>query len=354
MKRSRTYKLSELADIVGGRVDGDGQLSVSGIADLLEAGPEDISWVSSERFASRLAESRAGAVLVREDFGLTPMPCIRCPNIERSVAQLLGAFAAPVARPEVGIHASAIVHDTATIGPNPSIGPHVVVERDVHIGSNCVIHSGVFVGRDTTIGDDCVIWPNAVIRDGCVIGHRVVIYPCAVIGADGFGFYFDEGRHNKYPHVGGVIIGDDVEIGACSCVDRSKFGYTTVGRGTKIDNLVQVGHNVRIGEHCVLAGQLGMAGSVRIGDYCALGGQVAITDSVRLGRGVRAAGGLTTITHDVPDGITVSGYPAQEHRKEMREQVLVRRLPKLVEQLKDLITRVERLEQSRDRKGAET
>lgn len=346
--------LKELAELIGGHVDGNADVKISRIADLLEADPGDISWVSSDRFASRVSESRAGALLVREDFGPTPMPCIRSPDIERSIALLLGAFAVPVAAPESGIHNSAVIHETARIGSNPSIGPHAVVDRDVRIGSNCVIHSGVFLGRGTTVGDDCVIWPNAVVRDGCVIGHRVIIYPCAVIGADGFGFYFEQGRHNRFPHVGGVIIGDDVEVGACSCVDRAKFGYTSIGRGTKIDNLVQVGHNVRIGEHCVLAGQVGISGSVRIGDYCALGGQAGVTDNLTIGRGVRVAGGDTTITHDVPDGITVSGYPAQEHRKEMREQALVRRLPKLVDQLRDLIARVERLEQDRDRQEADT
>lgn len=339
-----SYNLSALAELVGGTLDGNAEVEVTGVADLGEADPNQASWLSRQRHAGKLATSRAAVVLVPLDCEPAPRPVIRCRNVDRSVARLLGAFARPTSVPPPGIHPSAVMHDTVVVGSEPSIGPNVVIDSGVRIGSGCVIHAGVFVGRETTIGDDCVIWPNAVIRDGCILGHRVTIYPCAVIGADGFGFHFDEDRHNRIPHVGGVILGDDVEIGACSCVDRAKFGYTTVGRGTKIDNLVQVGHNVRIGEHCVLAGQIGIGGSVRIGDFGALGGQAALVENVTLGRGVRVGGGDTTITHDVADGMTVSGYPAQDHRKELRERAMVRRLPRVVEQLRDLIERVERLE----------
>jgi UDP-3-O-[3-hydroxymyristoyl] glucosamine N-acyltransferase len=198
------------------------------------------------------------------------------------------------------------------------------------------------------VGDDCLIWPNVVIRDGCVVGNRVVIHPGAVIGADGFGFYFDGGRHNKIPHIGGVIIEDDVEVGACTCIDRSKFGNTVIGRGTKIDNLVQVAHNARVGEHCVFAAHAGISGSTRIGNYCIFGGRAAATDNITLGDGVRLAGGLAVADKDLPPGITASGFPAQDHRQELRERAQVRRLPELARQLKELMARVKRLEESAD------
>ena len=342
---SRTYTVGQLADVVGGTVRGDPNGVIRGVADVSEAGSDQATWVNRQAYADKLKDSRAGAVLVPTNFGDTPMPAILCRQIEASVAKLLGAFATPVSKPDPGIHPTAVIHPSARIGPNPAVGPHVVIDADVRIGASCVIHAGVFIGRGTAIGDNCLLWPNVVIRDGCAVGHRVIIHPNSVIGADGFGYYFDEGRHNKVPHIGGVILEDDVEIGACTCVDRSKFGYTVVGTGTKIDNQVQVAHNVRIGRHCVLAGQSGIAGSSRIGDYCVLGGRAAVLDNVAVGDRVTVAG-LAVADKDIPAGLLVSGFPARDHREELRERALVRRLPKLAEQLKDLIHRVEQLEAS--------
>ena len=343
---NRAYTVKQLAEIVGGTARGDEGVTITGVAEVSAAGPEDAAWISNPKYASRLASSRAGVVLIPKGFGPTPMVAILCDRVDRSVARLLAAFAPPDARPEPGIHPTAQIHETARIGADPAIGPHAVIEADARVGDGAVIHAGVFIGRGTTVGHDCLIWPNAVIRDGCRVGNRVIIHPNAVIGADGFGFYFDEGRHHKVPHIGGVILGDDVEVGACACVDRAKFGYTVVGRGTKIDNLVQLAHNVKVGEHCVFAGQTGVAGSVHIGDYTVFGGQVGVADNVTIGRRVRCAGGMTMVGKDIPDGMTVSGFTAQDHRRELRERAAVRRLPVLAGQLKDLIARVEQLEAS--------
>ncbi len=342
---SPTYTVGQLADLVGGTVRGDASVVIRGVADVSEAGPDQVTWVNRDAYIEKLKASRAGAVLVLTNFGDTPMPAILCAKIEPSVAKLLGAFSTPISKPNPGIHLTAVIHPSVRIGANPSIGPHVVIDADVQIGERCVIHAGVFIGRGTTIGDDCFLWPNVVIRDGCALGHRVIIHPNSVIGADGFGYYFDQGRHNKIPHIGDVILEDDVEIGACTCVDRSKFGNTVVGAGTKIDNQVQVAHNVRIGRHCILAGQSGIAGSVRIGDYCVFGGRAASLDNVAVGDRVTVAS-LAVVAKDIPDGLTVSGFPARDHREELRERALVRRLPKLAGQLKDLIHRVEQLEAS--------
>jgi len=345
---SRCYTLEQIAEIVGGTVRGDSRVKISGVGDISEASPEQITWVTNAKYAARLESSRAGAALVASDFGPAPMPVVLCDHLDRSVARLLGAFARPVSRPEPGIHPTAIVHDTARIGPDPAIGPHVVIDAGVEIGASCVIHAGVFVGRDTTVGDGCEFWPNVVIRDGCVIGSRVIIHANAAIGADGLGFYFDEGCHHKVPHVGGVILEDDVEIGACACVDRAKFGHTVVGRGTKIDNLVQIAHNVRIGAHCVLAGQSGIAGSTHVGSHSFFGGHAGVIDNLVIGNRVRV-GAKSLITHNTPDDTMVSGYPAQEHRKELRKEAAIRRLPELAAQVKELLARVAELEAALNR-----
>lgn len=345
---ARTYTVRELAAVVSGTVRGDDSPTITGVADVTEAHPDQATWITNPKYASKLTGSRAGVVLVPGEFGETPMPAILCERIDRAVAALLGAFAPPVAQPEPGIHPTAVLHETARIGAGCAIGPHVVVGADVEIGTSCLLHAGVFVGRGTTLGNDCVIWPNAVIRDGCVVGNRVIIHSGAVVGADGLGFYFDEGRHNKIPHIGGVVLEDDVEVGACTCIDRSKFGNTVIGRGTKIDNLVQIAHNVRVGEHCVFASQSGVSGSAQIGNYCVLGGRAAMLDNITLGEGARLAGGLTIADKDLPPGMTASGFPAQEHRQELRERAQIRRLPKMAEQLRALMARVKRLEESAD------
>lgn len=346
---TRTYTLTELAQIVEGALrDPDDGRTINGVADLSEAHPQHAAWVSNLKFAPKVASSRAGVVLVGKDFGPTPMPAIVCARVDRSVALLLAAFAPERALPSVGVHSAAVIDPTALIGANVRIGPHVVVESGVVIGESTALCAGVFVGRATTIGDCCTIWPNVVIRDGCIIGNRVEIHPNAVIGADGLGFYFYEGRHNKVPHIGGVRIGDDAEIGACTCIDRAKFGYTEIGSGTKIDNLVQIAHNVRVGDHCVFAAQAGFAGSTRIGNFCLFGGRAATTDNVSIGDGARFSGGIATASKDVAAGTTVAGCPAQELRAELRSRAVYRRLPEVAEQVRELIARVKRLEASTD------
>ena len=345
---SRTYTIQELAERVGGTIRGEHEASITGVADVSEAGRTEATWVTGPKYAAKLAESKAGVVLVPTGSGPTPMAAIVCDVIDRSVAALLGAFARPISQPEPGVHATAVVHETAMIGANPAIGPHVAIDAGVSIGASCVIHPGVFIGRGTQVGDDCVLWAGAVIRDGCVLGDRVTVHSNAVIGADGFGYYFDDGRHQNVPHVGGVILEDDVEVGACTCIDRAKFGNTIIGRGTKIDNLVQIAHNVRVGEHCVFAGQAGISGSTRIGSHCVFGGRAGTEDNVTIGDGARLAGGLAVAAKDIAAGAMVSGWPARDHREELRDRAAVRRLPALAEQVKDLVARVKRLEAPAD------
>ena len=345
---NRSFTVTQLAEIVGGTVRGDGKVKITGVSDVVEATPEVATWITSTKFVGALEKSRAGAVLVPVGFGQTPMPAILCERVDRSVAKLLGAFAPPIPSPAPGIHPSAIVDETVQIGEGAAIGPCVVLCAGVTVGPSTHIHAGVYIGDGASVGRDCVFWPNVVIREGCIIEDRVTIHSNAVIGADGLGFYFDEGKHNKIPHIGAVHLESDVEIGACSCVDRAKFGYTVVGRGTKIDNLVQLAHNVRIGEHSVLAAQCGISGSVRIGDYCILGGRAGAVDQVSIGDRARLAGGISIATKDVQPGSTVSGFPAQDHALELREHASLRRLPALTAQVKKLAARIEQLELSKN------
>lgn len=343
---TRSYSLVELAAIVEGTLQGvDDGRRISGVNDLSEAGAHEATWAGNPKYLAQLDQSRAGVVLVAQRVDTPPVPCIVCPRLEQSIASLLAAFAPPAPLPPMGIHPTAVIHASAVIGPGARIGPHVVIEANVRIGHNAALFAGVYIGQSVTIDDDCTLWPNVVIREHCVLGSRVTIHANSVIGKDGFGFYFDGRAHRRVPHIGAVRIEDDVEIGACSCVDRSKFGFTVIGRGTKIDNLVQVAHNVRIGEYCILAGQTAFAGSVRTGRYCVFGGRAGSTDNITIGDGARIA--LASVaTKDIPAGVTVSGNPAQEHAKELRMQAALRRLPGMMDRLKALVVRVEQLEAS--------
>ncbi len=338
-----SYTVGELASLVGGELRGDGSGRICGVSDVSEAQPDQATWVTRPQYARKLVESKAGAVLVARDFGETPMPAILCDRLDRSVARLLGAFAPASNVPEPGIHPLAVVDPSATVGDGAAIGPHVVIGPGSRIGRSCVLHSGVVIGRDVTLGDDCLLWNNVFVGDRCTLGHRVIIQPNAVIGSDGFGYYLDDGHYCRVPHIGAVILEDDVEIGACACVDRAKFGNTVLGRGTKIDNLVQIAHNVRIGKDCVIAGQSGVAGSVRIGDQCVVGGQAGIVDNVEIGSGARL-GAMSVVTRSVAPGQSVTGWPIQEMSRALRTQALTIRLPEMAAQLKELLARVERLE----------
>lgn len=344
---NRSYTVEQLAAIVGGTLRGAGSATIHGVADIVAVGAEQASWVSSSKYAGKAATSAAGVLLVPKAFGETPCPAILCDNIDRSVAKLLDAFAPPPSKPPLGVHPTAMVDPGAKLGREVRIGPHVVIESGAVIGDRCVLHAGVSIAEGATLGDDCELLPNVVVRERCRLGHRVIIHPNSCIGADGFGYYFDQGRHNKVPHTGGVMIEDDVEIGACCCVDRAKFGHTTIGAGTKIDNQVHVAHNVKIGRGCLLLAQSGVAGSARIGDFCVLAGRAATLDGVVVGDGATIAT-YGCAVRDIAAKQTVSGFPAQEHRDELRERAMVRRLPKLLEEMKALAERVAQLEGSTD------
>jgi UDP-3-O-[3-hydroxymyristoyl] glucosamine N-acyltransferase len=231
-------------------------------------------------------------------------------------------------KPPAGVHPSAVVAPNAQVDPTTHIGPLCVVEEGAVIGPGSVLQASVFVGREATIGADCFLMPGVILASACVLGQRVRLQPGVVVGSDGFGYEFVNGRHQKVPQVGTVVIGDDVEIGANSTLDRARFSRTTIGEGTKIDNLVQVAHNVIVGKHCILCSQVGISGSTTLEDYVVLGGQVGVGGHITIGKGAKA-GGQTGIAFDVEPGSYLNGTPAMNYMLERRMQVLQRRLPEL-------------------------
>jgi len=338
---SDSYPLAEIAKWVGGVVRGDASTRITGVAGLDEADSSEIAWLADERYAPQLKSSRAGAVVVPRHFGATPMPAILCDDPSLAISAVLAKLAPAIPRPAPGVHPTAVVSPTARLGESVRVGPCVVIGDNAVVGDRTVLHAQVFVGPDVRIG------PGVVIRERCTIGNRVVIHPNCTIGADGFGYQYVGGRHVKIPQIGGVEIEDDVEIGANSTVDRAKFWVTRVGRGTKIDNLVQVAHNVRIGPNCMIVAQCGIAGSTRLGQGVVLGGKVGLRDHISLGDGVQVAA-FACVSKDVPAGKTVIGSPAVEHEQFVRERAKVRRLPEMADQLRALVKRVEQLEASTD------
>ena len=334
--------VSELARRIGGQVVGDGSVVISGIAPLSSAGAGDVSFLADDQHSAQLADTKAGAVIVGPDRPSAQTPLICVDNVMQAVVAVLDLSAGPDF-PAPGVHPTAVVAEDAEVADGAAVGPGAVVGSGAKIAAGVVLCANVIIETDAVIGEETILYPGTVVISGCRIGRRCRIGPNAVIGSSGFGYYFAEGRHNPIPHIGSVEIGDDVDIGACSCVDRGKFKATHIGDGTKIANLVQVAHNVRIGRGCLLAGQVGIAGSSVLKDYVALGGQVGINDNITLGTGVRAAA-KTGIVRDVSDGTEVIGYPALQATKQLRVWKIISELPELRKKVRQLEKRLAELE----------
>jgi UDP-3-O-[3-hydroxymyristoyl] glucosamine N-acyltransferase len=338
-----TITAAELARRVNGRLTGDGARLIRAVATLDEAGPDAVSWVGRPELLPQLAHSQAGVVIVPEQAAVPAgRTTIQVRDPDMAICEALAALAPPVPLVPPGIDPTARVAEGASV-QDACIGPHVFVGPHAVIGPGTQLHAGVYVGAASRLGRDCVLWPGVVVRERTQIGDRVIIHPNATIGADGFGYHQRGGRHQKIPQIGRVVIEDDVEIGAGSCIDRARSGETRIGRGTKIDNLVQIAHNVRIGENCIVVGQCGIAGSTTLGPDVMLGGQVGLTDHLQIGEHVMVAAG-SKVFNDLPGGHAYRGDPAIEHVQFSRQMVGLRRLPKLLEQLKALTKRVEQLE----------
>jgi UDP-3-O-[3-hydroxymyristoyl] glucosamine N-acyltransferase len=312
--------LGEIAARLGGTVRGDGAVSIERIAAIDDVDASSLTFATDERYLRRAVQSRAAAVLTEpslaDALGEVRKPLILVSSARLGLSMLLADL--EPARPRGPFRdPSAVVDPSAVIGPDVFIGPLVVVGAGARLGRRATLH------------------PRAMFLDGCVAGDGVVLQAGAVVGSDGFGYAFLDGRFIKIPQIGNVVLGDDVEIGANTCVDRAQTGSTTIGAGTKIDNLVQIGHNVRIGKNCGFAALSGFAGSCEIGDYTVIGGISAVNGHTRVGSRVRVAGN-TMVWREVPDGATISGAPAQDHREELKQQVRFRNLEKLYERVKAL------------------
>ncbi len=339
MANEINYSASELADRLNGKLVGELTPRVTGVATLEEAVETSISWVGSASMLVRLAESKAAVVVVAQDAEVAEgRAVIRVDDPEMAACRLLELFAPPVDEVCVGVHESAVVHPTAVV-EGAGIGPFVTVGAGAKIGAGTQLHAGVYVGGEAIIGRDCVLWPGVVVRERVVMGDRVIIHPNCTLGADGFGYIFREGCHKKVSQIGTVEIGDDVEIGANSTIDRAKSGVTRVGAGTKIDNLCQIAHNVQIGKHCILTGQTGIAGSTSIGDYVAFGGHGGASDHVNIGNQVQV-GAMSVVTRDVADGEIVRGVPSVPNSQFLKEQAALRKLPELLKRVRELEKRL--------------
>ncbi len=337
----------QIADWIGATVEGDDSVVVGGFAPVHSAGREDLTFAADARYARQLASSKAGAAIVGDQPESAPMTLLRVENVQQAVASLLEKMLPPERLPDVGVHPSAVVDPSATIADDARIGPGVTIGADSKVGEGSALRAGVRVGADVTIGRNSLLLEGAVICDRCAIGSRVRVGPNSVIGYEGFGYFTDAGVHHRIPHAGNAVIEDDVEIGANSCVDRAKFGSTVVGAGTKVDNLVQIAHNVKVGRGCLLVGQCGIAGSVKMGDYVVLGGHAGVRDNISLGTGVQCAA-FSAIAEDVPDGAIVAGVPAIPAREALRTVKAQRRVPELIKRVRELEAKVRKLESADD------
>jgi UDP-3-O-[3-hydroxymyristoyl] glucosamine N-acyltransferase len=336
-------RLSELAERLGCRLEGDGTIDITRVAGLEAAGPGDVSFFSNARYLPALRVTRASAVILADDAPAAPAAMLRARNPYLAFARALDILM-PAHRPAPGIHPSAVISATASLGAEVSIGPFAVIEDDASLGDRVVVHAHTVIGRGATIGADAVLHARVSVREGCTLGTRVVVQDGAVIGADGFGFVTDEhGIHHKIAQRATVVIEDDVEIGANTAIDRPAVGETRIGRGTKIDNLVQIAHGVRVGEHTLLAAQVGIAGSSQIGSHVVLAGQVGVAGHLTIGDGVKATA-QTGIPNSIEAGAFVSGYPAIDNRDWLKSSAVFRRLPELKKQVHDLLYRLEALE----------
>jgi UDP-3-O-[3-hydroxymyristoyl] glucosamine N-acyltransferase len=328
------FTTAQIAKQLDGEVIGDGSLKLTGFAPATSARPGDLTFAENETFFQKAEQSAASAILVDGPFTSARKTIIRVANARIAFARVLPLFF-PERDFVPGLDPTAVAAASAHIDPTAHIGPHCVIGQEAKIGPGVVLQGGNHIGDHCVIGAQSRLFPNVVLYDQTQIGQRVRIHAGAVIGSDGFGYVFDSGLHRKVPQVGHVIVQDDVEIGANVTIDRGALGPTIIGKGTKIDNLVQIAHNVSIGEHCLVVAQVGVAGSTKIGHYTTLAGQVGITGHLKIGNKVIIAA-QSGVIHDVPDGAKWLGSPAQPDRQAKRQMIAIQRLPDLLRRVAEL------------------
>ncbi len=336
------YRLGHLAMLVDGMVAGDESVTITGAASLEDAKPGHIAYLSDAEMSSQAENSGASALIVPAGTKLESKPIIVTEEPRLAFSKVLELFAPQRRLPE-GVHPLAYVGENVSIGENVGIGAGAYIADNVIIGDNVVIHPLAYVGYEVIIGDDCELFPHTYLGDRVVLGERVLLHAGAVLGSDGFGYHSDEQGHYKIPQIGTVIVGDDVEVGANSTVDRATISATRIGSGTKIDDGVHVAHNVVMGKNCLLCGQVGIAGSARIGNNVMMGGQAGINDHITICDDVVIGGGAE-VYGDIDQPGIYSGVPARPHRENLRNLALQHRIPKLLERIEELEAKVAELE----------
>ena len=337
--------LKDIAELVRGELRGGAGASVTGVSSLEEAGPGDLAYVSSDRFVRSALSSKAGAFVVGRVHPEIDRPQVVVENPAYAFACIAQRYFTAPYRAR-GIAAEVMRGPGVVIGPEPSIWPFVTLGDRVRLGARVTLYPGVFIGDDAVIGDDALLYPNVTIREGCSLGNRVIVHSGTVIGSDGFGYVQHHGRHQKVPQLGTVVIEDDVELGANVTVDRATFGRTVIRRGTKVDNLVQIAHNVIIGEHSILVAQVGIAGSTTLGHHVMVGGQAGLADHLEIGDQVMI-GARAGVNRNVTGHQIVSGAPVMPHEVAIKAQAVIPRLPELRQQIRELEQRVRILEGQR-------
>ena len=335
--------LLELAGLVNGRVLGDGGIVITGINSIDNAKEGEITFISNPKYLKMANTTNATAIIVPPDFQVSAKPLLCTENPYLAYAKITALFYEKP-RQARGIDNTAVIGKNTEIGRDVSIYPFVYVGDNVKIEDRVSLYPGVYIGNDTGIGEDTIVYANASIREGCKIGKRVIVHCGTVIGSDGFGFARDGNRHQKIPQVGIVQIDDDVEIGANSTIDRAALGKTWVKRGVKIDNMVQIGHNVIVGEDTILVAHVAISGSSQIGRNVTLAGKVGVAGHIRVGDNV-VVGGQSGITKDIPPDRVVSGLPCVSHREWLKSQISITKLPRMRKVLNELVSKVRRIEE---------
>jgi UDP-3-O-[3-hydroxymyristoyl] glucosamine N-acyltransferase len=349
-------KLNKLAEMLGGELTGDGEKVIRGLASLEDAGDQDVSFLANIRYAGQMKSTRAAAVIVAKDYDGPGEGLIRCDDPYFAYREAMVAFYGFRKPPFSGVAPTAEIDPSAEIAENVTIGPFVTICGDVKIAAGTVLYPGVFVGPNCRIGADCVLYPNVAMYDRTILGDRVTIHAGSSIGQDGFG-YATHPRdgvvvHDKIPQAGWVELENDVEIGACCAIDRATMGPTIIGAGTKFSNLVAIGHGTKMGTHCLMVAQSGIAGSTMVGNYCVFAGQAGVVGHIRIGDGVRV-GAQAGVTNDLEAGAEVLGSPAIPRADARRVLMATTRLPELRNTVKKLIKQVEALQDRLDREAAE-
>lgn len=340
--------LADLAALVGGKVVGNGALRISGISGIREAGPGQLTFVANHKYLPLLESTRASAAVISQDVKKAPIPIIRTDNPSLAFAKIASALNLVGEKHPAGISPKAHIAKGAKLGKGVSVQPFSVVEAGAVIGDRTVIYPGCYVGRSSRIGNDCILYSNVSVRERVEIGHRVIIHSGTVIGSDGFGFAMVGGVHHKIPQIGTVSIEDDVEIGANAAIDRARFGKTVIGKGTKIDNLVQIAHNVVVGPNCILVAQAGVSGSTTLGSHVVLAGQAGVVGHISIGDGAMI-GAQSGVTKDIQAGVQTWGTPAKPLDQAKRTNAALQRLPELYKKLAVLQRKIGALEKRKQR-----